>query len=120
MVKLMLYLKKTFLTKEEQDWITEHPVISATNKMNWSPIDFVRDGKPVGFGIDYLNLVAQKTGLKIEYVNGLKWDELVDKVQKHEINISHSLVMTPEREKTLIGVCLKFAPPIITKTNSIS
>ena len=58
------------LTEEERSWISEHPVLKATNEMDWAPIDFVRSGEPAGFSIDYLNLVASKVGLSIEYING--------------------------------------------------
>ena len=58
------------LTVEERSWIAEHQVLKATNEMDWAPIDFVRSGEPAGFSIDYLNLVASKVGLSIEYING--------------------------------------------------
>ena len=52
-------------TEEELTWIAEHPVLKATNEMDWAPIDFVRSGEPAGFSIDYLNLIASKAGFSM-------------------------------------------------------
>lgn len=89
------------LSSEEQIWISEHPIIRATNEMDWPPIDFVRAGEPTGFAIDYLNLVAEKVGLNIEYVNGYTWNELMELVRVRDIDLAHSLIQTDERSKFL-------------------
>lgn len=91
----------SFLTKEEIAWVSEHPVLKSTNEMEWAPFDFTRDGKPLGFSIDYLDLVAQKLGLKIEYVNGYSWETLLEKLENREIDIAQSIIQTPERDKYL-------------------
>lgn len=89
------------LTAEEIAWIKEHPVITSTNEMEWAPLDFVSDGEAIGFSIDYLNLVASKVGLKIEYVNGYAWDELLQKLEAKEIDMGQSFLKTPDRERYL-------------------
>lgn len=89
------------LTAEERQWISEHPILTATNNMDLVPLDFVRDNASKGFAIDYLNLAAKNVGLNIEYKNGLSWDELVKKVQNKEIDITHSLMINQEREEYL-------------------
>ncbi|MCB2092050.1 MAG: transporter substrate-binding domain-containing protein [Alphaproteobacteria bacterium] len=89
------------LTDEEKLWIEQHPVIRSTNEMEWAPLDFVRDGKALGFSIDYLNLVAEKVGLKIVYVNGLLWSELLGKLRNKEIDMAQSIIQSPEREEYL-------------------
>lgn len=89
------------LTPEEIEWIKEHPVITSTNEMEWAPLDFVDDGEAIGFSIDYLNLVASKVGLKIEYVNGYAWDDLLRKLEAKEIDMGQSILKTPDRERYL-------------------
>lgn len=89
------------LTDEELIWIKEHPVVTATNEMDWGPLDFVRSGQPAGFSIDYLNLVASKVGLEIEYVNGHSWASLVNMLRSREIDIAHSLSKTESRDEFL-------------------
>ncbi len=64
------------LIQEEKKWLKEHPVIRVSNQINWRPFDFLEDGKPSGFSVEYLNLVTEKTGFLIEYVSG-KWKDLL-------------------------------------------
>tara|TARA_R110002096_G_scaffold283328_1_gene477376 strand:- start:444 stop:3986 length:3543 start_codon:yes stop_codon:yes gene_type:complete len=89
------------LTDEERKWISEHPVLRATNEMEWAPLDFVLGGNPTGFSIDYLNLVAKKIGFKVEYVNGLPWNELLDLLRDKQIDISQSIIESPQRSEYL-------------------
>lgn len=88
-------------TAEELQWIADHPTLRVTNKMEMAPLDFVRDGVPTGFSIDYLDLLARKTGLQVEYVNGLPWDELLVQLKEKKIDITHSLIETSERKEFL-------------------
>ena len=89
------------LTDEELAWIAENPVIRATNEMDWAPIDFRQDGRPVGFSVDYLNLIAQKTGLQIEYINGYTWEGLLDLLREREIDIAQSITYAEQYEDFL-------------------
>lgn len=85
------------LSAEELAWVRDNPVVTSTNEMEWAPLDFVRDGEAIGYSIDYLNLVAEKVGLKIKYVNGYSWEELLTKLKNKEIDMAQSIIQTPER-----------------------
>lgn len=89
------------LTDEEKAWISSHPVIKSTNKKMLVPFDFLRDGKAMGFAIDYINLIAKKVGLKVEYVNAGSWRELLDQVKEKKIDITHTLISNEKREEYL-------------------
>lgn len=89
------------LTDEEMEWIADHPVLKATNEMDWAPIDFVRDGREAGFSVDYLNLVASKVGLEIQFVNGHSWEELIEQLKSREIDIAQSITKTEGRDEFL-------------------
>ena len=62
------------LTPEEHAFLKKHPVIRVSNEMDYRPFDFARDGNPAGYSIDYLNLVAERLGIRLEYVNGYSCD----------------------------------------------
>ncbi len=80
------------LTEEELQWIKNHPYLKATNDMGWAPIDYVRAGRPAGFSVDYLKLVASKVGFSINFVNGYTWTELMTLARNKEIDIVHAVV----------------------------
>lgn len=99
---------KIKLTQEEIKFLKQHPVIHVQNEMDYPPYDFVENGKPAGFSIDYLRLIAEKTGLNLKFVNGLSWHELLQAGQSRKIDIMHTLVKTQERSNFL-----KFTQPYI-------
>ena len=66
------------LTKEERAWVAEHSTIRVHNETNWRPFNFSQDGSPAGFSIEYMNLVASKVGLNVEYVSGPTWNRFLE------------------------------------------
>lgn len=85
------------LTDEERAWIKAHPVIRVSNEWEYPPLDFFENGQPAGFSIDYLNMVARRVGLRLEYVQGT-WDNLVAMGRNKEIDLLHTIFSAPERE----------------------
>ncbi|MCG8620033.1 MAG: transporter substrate-binding domain-containing protein [Desulfobacterales bacterium] len=86
------------LTDDEQLWLSYHPVIKVSNEMKYEPFDFMIADQPVGYGVDLLNLLARKIGMRVEYVNGYTWAQLISLFKKGELDLLHSLYKTPERE----------------------
>ncbi|MBT5186764.1 MAG: transporter substrate-binding domain-containing protein [Kordiimonadaceae bacterium] len=89
------------LTKEEQQWIDEHPTIRAAGGTDYVPIQFMRNGKANGLSIDYINLIAGKVGLKVEYVNGFTWEQHIEKIYNKELDIISSISSTLGRDEFL-------------------
>jgi len=87
----------TGLTDEEVMWIKEHPVIRSTNYSNWPPLDFTQNGKPTGFSVEYLKLIASKVGLEIEYVSGDDWPALLQQAKDGEIDMVQSISRSGNR-----------------------
>ena len=98
------------LTEEERGFIKKNPVIRASNEIDWPPFDFALSGKPRGYSIDMLDLLAEKAGFHVEYVNGYSWEGLVELFKKGDLDLLHSLLKTPEREK--MGVFTKSYMPM--------
>jgi len=87
------------LTAEEKIWVSNHPVIRVHNEKDWPPYNFNVDGKPTGFSIDYMNLVAKEAGLNVEYITGPSWDEFKVMIQSNELDVMLNTTNTPERQK---------------------
>lgn len=101
-------LSKPALTDEEQKWLRIHPVIRATSELDWPPYDFVDNGKSSGYAIDYLNLLAEKLDIKIEYTSG-QWSDLMTKFKAGEVDIIHPLHYSDERT-----AFMQFTEPFMT------
>jgi len=92
--------KKTIqLTAKEKKWLRKHPVVRVSNEDDWSPFDFSRNGEAQGYSVDIIKNLAKKIGLKVEFINGYKWHELLELFEKNEIDMMHVIAKTESREK---------------------
>jgi len=77
----------TAFSREELDYINSKPKIKVLMHVNDSPISYLEDGKPHGIAIDYLNNLAARTGLTIEYVYYDSYKKLQEGLTKGEGDI---------------------------------
>ena len=89
------------LTHEEETFLETHPELRVANELDWPPFDFVKNGEPAGFAIDYVKLLGEKIGVELDFVNGYTWSELLEKGRKKEVDIFPGLWKSPEREEYL-------------------
>ncbi|HHD80212.1 MAG TPA: transporter substrate-binding domain-containing protein, partial [Campylobacterales bacterium] len=89
------------LTNKEKDFLKKHPVITVHNELDYPPYNFNENGKPKGFSIDYLNLLAKKLGIQVKYISGYTWAEFMDMARNNKIDVMLNIMRTPEREKFL-------------------
>ena len=102
------------LTSAQQALINNTLPLIASNETDWPPIDFAIAGKPQGYSIDLLNIIAEMTGLTINYINGFTWTEFIDKFKAGEIDILNSLMKSEDNAE--IGV---FSEPFLSLPISI-
>ena len=88
-----------FLLPEERAFLDQHPVIRVHNELDWAPHNFNDNGRPRGFSIDYMNLLAEKLGIEVEFVSGPSWSEFVDMVADKELDVMLNIAPTPERDR---------------------
>ncbi len=89
------------LSQEEKAWIEENPVIRVAGGTGSPPIEFVENGVSAGYSIDYLKLIANKVGLKFEFVEGNTWDQHIENIKNKKIDVMHNISITPERDQYL-------------------
>ncbi|MBF0383710.1 MAG: bacteriohemerythrin, partial [Magnetococcales bacterium] len=94
--------QKVELTAEEKAWIANNPQILVHNEMDWPPFNYNKGGQPLGYSIDYMNLVAKKLGIKVEYISGPTWGQFLEKIQHDELDVLLNIVNTDERRKYLL------------------
>jgi len=93
--------KRVVLSDKEMAFLDAHPVIRVANEPDYVPFDFRIDGKPAGYSIDYVKLLAERLGIRLEYVKDT-WGNLLKKAEKREVDLLHSLFKAPkERERYL-------------------
>ncbi|WP_304944941.1 transporter substrate-binding domain-containing protein, partial [Vibrio owensii] len=80
---------------EQQKALLEDREFVVSNQNDWGPYDYTQSGEPGGYAVDVLNLVSQKTGMTLEFVNGFSSRELEKKYRKVEIDILQPVLGTP-------------------------
>ena len=89
------------LTVKEKDFIKTHPLITAQNEADYPPYNFNDKGEAKGFSIDYLNLLAERLGIKVKYVSGYSWSEYMEMAHNNKLDVMLNIMRTPQREKFL-------------------
>ncbi|MEG3638012.1 response regulator [Magnetococcus sp. PR-3] len=102
------------LTEAEQAWVTHHPTIRVHNERDWAPFNFSQAGQPKGLSIDYMNLLAHKVGLQIQYVTGPSWHEFLGMMKTGQLDVMLNIVKTPDRQQYLL-----YTPPYVDNPNTI-
>ena len=65
------------------------------------PFNFYEDGKPKGYSVDYMKLVGEYLGIKIEFISDKSWDEYLLMLKNNEIDLIPHVAVSKEREKYL-------------------
>lgn len=90
-----------FLTNQERAYLKKHPIIKAHNEANWAPFNFNKNGKAKGFSIDYMNLLAKKLGIDVQYVSGYSWSEFINMLQTPKLDVIINIAKSKERAKNI-------------------
>ena len=108
----------TGLTADEISWIKEHQAVRVGNETDWPPFDFTKNGDPSGFSIDYIRLVAEKVGLKLNFVNGYSWDELLRMFKARDLDILPAIYVSEERLEYAAFTPSYYAQPSVILINT--
>ena len=96
------------LTDAELAWLREHPSIRVYNETDWPPFNFAEGGQPRGYSIDFANLIADRTGLRLDYVTGPPRDASIPMLKDGSLDLLLNIIRTSEREQDLL-----FTPPYV-------
>ncbi len=86
------------LSLEEREWLETHQTITVVQDPGWPPVEFTdEEGRSAGITRDYLTVIESRLGIKFERISGLSWQEAYSRLKKHEIDMTTSVTVTPER-----------------------
>lgn len=114
---LLCAANQIHLTESEKAFIKENPVIRVANEMDWTPFDYAENGQAKGYSVDLLNIIAAKTGLKLTYINGFRWDDLLNMGIQHQVDVFPAIWQTEERKKHFVFTTPYIDTPYILVTH---
>ena len=102
------------LSAEEQAWLSANPVIRVHNELDWPPFNFNKERIPQGLSIDVMNLLAERAGLKVEYISGPSWNEFLGMMKSGDLDVMLNIVKTPDRQTYML-----YTRPYVDNPNTI-
>ncbi|MCW8931502.1 MAG: transporter substrate-binding domain-containing protein [Gammaproteobacteria bacterium] len=109
------------LSKEEKQWIKEHPVVRVAPDPDYAPFQYFDiNGQSQGLANDYLSLVSNKLGIHFEMVETDSWNASLEHVKQRNADMVLVAAKTAEREKfmSFTSAYVEFPDVIITRKNS--
>ncbi|RLU03216.1 MAG: phosphohydrolase, partial [Ketobacter sp.] len=100
-IESLPYAAPIQLTEEETRFIQSVGKLRVSNELDWPPIDYAVSAQPLGYSVDLLRIIANMTGLQLEFVNGYSWPELMNLFQSDELDILQPIF--PNATNTTLG-----------------
>lgn len=90
------------LTAIEKEYLKNHTApFKVSSEQNYTPFNFRLAEKPLGYSIDYMNLVADKLDIEFEYIGGPNWSQFLEQMKDGSLDIMLNIVKTDERDEYL-------------------
>jgi len=94
--------KNLTLTDEEKSFIKNNKFTASTT-ITWSPFTYEsKDGQVVGLSVEYLKLIAAKTGLEINIDKVDNFTKILNMIESKKTDMSIASSFTKDREKYAI------------------
>ncbi|SMQ29934.1 multi-sensor hybrid histidine kinase [Pseudomonas helmanticensis] len=99
---ILLTDQKLQLTRNEEEWLKQHPVIRVVVNDALAPLTFFdSDGNFRGITADLLELLRLRTGLRFDIRRSHSDDAMIEQVRLHQADLIAALLPSPQREKRL-------------------
>ncbi|RXJ77613.1 hypothetical protein CRV03_05120 [Arcobacter sp. F155] len=85
-------------TEEEVAFIRANPIVKYS-EVNWKPLSIIEDNKMKGIMGEYLDLVAQRTGLKFEFVPSKSWPYVLEQFKEGKIDLVPGVGSSPQEKQ---------------------
>lgn len=91
---------KDLLTPEETLWLSSrNNTIVVYPEKSFAPFSYQSNsGTPLGLSIDYIELIAQKVGAKVEYLPAKSLSQILEDVKLGKGDVVTSLIDSPEKQ----------------------
>ena len=100
--KLIVYFKKEInFTQEELAYLKNKKIIRIQNDSDLAPYNFNENGIAKGYSIDYVNLIANKLAIQIQYVY-TTWDSAINMLENKQIDFMVNFLKSKEREEKFL------------------
>ena len=87
------------LTNDEKLYLKNHQTITVHNEQNYPPYNYNIEGKPKGYSVDYMNLLASKLNIDVNYIQGPSWSGFIDMLKNEKLDVMLNIKNTKNRRE---------------------
>jgi len=89
------------LSAEESAFLENLGQIKLCVAPNSPPLDYIKNGRHLGIGADYLKLIESRVPISFQLVKSISWQESLDKVKARSCDVISLIRKTPDRSTYL-------------------
>ncbi|RLT96753.1 HD domain-containing phosphohydrolase [Ketobacter sp.] len=98
-IESLPYAPPIELSTAQAEFVQSVGKIRVSNELDWPPIDYAVSAQPLGYSVDLLRMIANMTGLQLEFINGYTWSQLMDLFQSGELDILQPIYSNPANQQ---------------------
>jgi len=92
------YDENITLNQEELEYIRDNPIIRVQVANDWAPFNYIKQEKASGYVNDYMRLLADRAGFKLNFVEGKSWTEYMEMLANNELECISNMTVTEKRK----------------------
>ncbi len=96
------YDENITLNQEELDYIRDNPIIRVQVANDWAPFNYIKKEKASGYVNDYMRLLADRAGFKLDFVEGKTWPEYMEMLANNELECISNMTVTEKRKENYL------------------
>lgn len=114
------FTQELVLSDEEKAWLAQKKTIRLGIDPEFAPFEFMEANEYKGMASDYVKLLSHRLNISLEIVQGLTWEEVIEKAKQGEIDVLPAVGITEERKKYLnyTPAYMKFHRVIVTRDDA--
>jgi two-component system, cell cycle sensor histidine kinase and response regulator CckA len=76
------------LTSSEKNWLSDHKTIKIAGPRSFPPFHYYeKNGELKGISADYIFMIMDQLGIKIDVMANLPWPEVLNKIRTGEVDL---------------------------------
>lgn len=96
------YDENITLNQEELEYIRDNPTIRVQVANDWAPFNYIKQEKASGYVNDYMRLLADRAGFRLNFVKGKSWPEYMEMLANNELECISNMTVTEKRKENYL------------------
>lgn len=85
-------------TPQEKEYLVKNPVLKVQNMASFPPFNFNDNNQAMGYSIDFISLLAEKSGISVEFISGKSWEESLKMLKEGELDVLPNIAINQDRK----------------------